>query len=308
MPSQLDPAMQAYIDNSQRFAPAEDSLAGRRAAFLQACRHCTRTAPDGWDIDDIDLEGLRLRCYQPAGAVPENGWPTLLYLHGGGWDMGNLDTHDWFAHALARQAKLAIVAVEYRLAPENAYPAPLQDSLKAWTALRNGQIHANLSSTALIVAGDSAGGTLAAGLCRALLGAGQPQPLGQLLIYPVLTARQHLPSMHEHAQAPMMTVAGLMRSLQGYVPDEARRTDPCAMPLEADDFTGLAPALVIVARIDPLCDHGIAYCAALTAHGVPARVWVGEGMVHSSLRAFGVAEAEQAWACMAAQLLRWAYD
>lgn len=307
MPQPLQPAMQAYIDNSKRFTPTDNTLAARRSAFLQACRHCTPPPPEGWRIEDIDLQGLRLRCYQPAGPSPEGGWPTLLYIHGGGWDLGNLDTHDWFAYSLAQRARLAIVAVEYRLAPEHAFPAPLEDCLKAWAALRTGEVDANLSQTTLMVAGDSAGGTLAAGLCRALLSAGQPQPLGQLLVYPVLTARQHLPSMHEHAQAPMMTVAGLTQSLQGFLPNEAERNNPCAMPLEADDFAGLAPALVMVARVDPLCDHGIAYVAALTAHNVPAEVWVGEGMVHSSLRAFGVAEVEQAWARMAAQLLRWAY-
>lgn len=308
MPSQLDPAMQAYIDNSQRFAPAENSLAARRAAFLQACRQCTPPVPDGWRIDDIDLGGLRLRCYQPEGAVPASGWPTVLYVHGGGWDLGNLDTHDWFAHALALRAPVAIVAVEYRLAPEHPYPAPLQDCLRAWTALRNGEVDPDLSQTALIVAGDSAGGTLAAGLCRVLLDAGQPQPLGQLLVYPVLTASQDLPSMVQHAQAPMMSVAGLMQSLRGFLPNDNERIDPCAMPLEAKDFTGLAPALIVVARIDPLCDHGITYAAALKAHGVPAEVWVGEGMVHSSLRAFGVPEVEQAWARLAEQLLRWAHN
>ncbi|WP_341798610.1 MULTISPECIES: alpha/beta hydrolase [unclassified Pseudomonas] len=302
----LDPAMQAYIDNSKRFTPGDRSLGARRSAFLQACRHCTPPPPEGWRIEDIDLQGLRVRCYQPAGRAPEGGWATLLYIHGGGWDLGNLDTHDWFAYTLAQRVRLAIVAVEYRLAPEYAYPAPLEDCLKAWAALRTGKVHANLSQTTLMVAGDSAGGTLAAGLCRALLNAGQAQPLGQLLAYPVLTASQHLPSMQEHAQAPLLTVAGLMQSLQGFVPNEAERTDPCAMPLEADDFAGLAPALVVVARVDPLCDHGIDYYHALSAHGVPAELWVGEGMVHSSLRAFGVAEVEQAWVRMAAQLQRWA--
>lgn len=306
MAPRIDPAMQAYIDNSQRFAPSDDSLAARRLAFLQACRHFTPVRPEGWRINDIELDDLRLRCYQPTGAAPEGGWPTVLYVHGGGWDLGNLDTHDWFAYALAQRAQLGIVSVEYRLAPDHAYPAPLQDCLKAWTALRSGGVDANLSQARLMVAGDSAGGTLAAGLCRALLQAGEPQPLGHLLIYPVLTAHHHLKSMHDQAQAPMMTVAGLMQSLRGFLPNEAERNDPCAMPLEADDFAALAPALVIVARIDPLCDHGIAYAAALTAHGVPAEVWVGEGMVHSSLRAFGVAEVEQAWDYMAAQLQRWA--
>lgn len=306
MPQPLDPAMQAYIDNSKRFTATDNSLAARRSAFLQACRNCTPPPPEGWGIEDIDLQGLRLRCYQPAGPAPEGGWPTLLYLHGGGWDLGNLDTHDWFAYALARRAPIAIVAVEYRLAPEHAYPAPLEDCLKVWSALRSGQVDARLSQARLMVAGDSAGGTLAAGLCRALHRDGQPQPVGQLLVYPVLTARRQLPSMQQHAEAPMMTVAGLMKSLEGFLPVKADRDDPCAMPLEADDFAGLAPAWVLVASVDPLRDHGIAYCDALAAHGVQADAWVGEGMVHSSLRAFGVAEVEQAWDRMAVQLLQWA--
>lgn len=304
----LDPAMQAYIDNSRRFAPRDDSLVARREAFIAACRACTPPQPPGWQVADIDLKGLRLRCYTPPGEVPPGGWPTLLYLHGGGWDLGNLDTHDWFAHALAQRVPLAIVAVEYRLAPEHAYPAPLEDCLNAWHGLRSGLVDPRLSTACLMVAGDSAGGTLAAGLCMALRRDGLAQPLGQLLVYPVLTARQGLPSMREHANAPMMTVAGLTKSLAGFLPQPAQRHDPCAMPLEAEDFTGLAPALVLVARVDPLCDHGLAYVDALAAAGGVARAWMGEGMVHSSLRAFGVAEVEQAWDQMAAQLLRWAGD
>ena len=302
----LHPAMLAYVQASQRFAPADDSLTARRAAFLRACRACTPARPVGWCIRDTALPGLRLRSYIPEGQAPAGGWPTVMYLHGGGWDLGGLDTHDWFAFALARRVKLAIVAVEYRLAPEHPYPAPLLDSLQVWSALRDGAVDSCLSRSRLIVAGDSAGGTLAAGLCRALHNDQQPQPLGQLLAYPVLTARQHLPSMREHAHAPMMTVAGLLKSLAGFVPDPDSRADPRAMPLEASTFGGLAPALLILARIDPLCDHGLAYRDALLAEGVAAQAWVGEGMVHSSLRAFGVAEVEQAWDRMAAQLQRWA--
>lgn len=302
----LHPAMRAYVHASQVFAPADDSLAARRAAFLRACLACTPARPVGWRIRDCDLQGLRLRSYIPEGQPPEDGWPTVLYLHGGGWDLGGLDTHDWFAFALARRVKLAIVAVDYRLAPEHPYPAPLLDCLQVWRALRDGALGPCLSRARLMVAGDSAGGSLAAGLCRALHDERLPQPLGQLLAYPVLTARQHLPSMREHAEAPMMTVAGLTKSLTGFLPDPASRADPRAMALEASTFGGLAPALLILARIDPLCDHGLAYRDALLAEGVAAQAWVGEGMVHSSLRAFGVAEVEQAWDCMAAQLQRWA--
>jgi len=295
MTYRLDPDIQAYVDACKAFAPVDDSTTARRDAFLRACRACTPAAATGWTTTDIHLDGTALRLYKPAGEAPQGGWPTLLYLHGGGWDLGNLDTHDWFAHALGRRVSVAIVAVEYRLAPEHRYPAPLQDCLAAWHGLRAGRIDPALSRDRLMVAGDSAGGTLAAGLCMALRRDGQPQPLGQLLVYPVLTARDHLPSMTEHAEAPLLTVAGLQRSLAGYVPQQRDRLDPCAMPLEAEDFSGLAPAFIAVAGVDPLRDHGVAYGEALRGAGVEAEVAVVEGLVHSGLRGFGVVRVERLW-------------
>jgi len=291
----LDSAMQDYVEASCRFAPANESLAARREAFLQACRACTPSTPGGWRIDDIELAGLRLRCYKPDDFTPQGGWPCVLYIHGGGWDLGSLDTHDWFAYTLAQRVQVAIIAVDYRLAPEYAYPAPLDDCLKVWHGLRQGIVDPDLSSERLIVAGDSAGGTLAAGLCMALRRDGHPQPLGQVLIYPVLTARCHLPSMVEHANAPMMTVPGLAKSLEGFLPHQEDRLDPCAMPLESNDFCGLAPAFIAVAEIDPLRDHGQAYRDALLADGGRAELHIAQGMVHSGLRAFGVATVEDTW-------------
>lgn len=301
----LDPEIHAYVEAARRFAPASDTLDARRAAFLRACRACTPERPAGLRVADHRLDGLGLRVYKPAGEVPEGGWPTLLYLHGGGWDLGGLDTHDWFAYALAARVELAIVAVDYRLAPEHCYPAPLQDCQAAWQGLREGRIDAELSRERLAVGGDSAGGTLAAGLCMALRRDGQAQPLGQLLAYPVLTARDHLPSMREHAEAPALTVAGLRKSLDGYLPDPCQRLDPCAMPLEATDFSALAPAFIGVAGIDPLRDHGVAYGEALREAGGEAEVQVVDGLVHSGLRAFGVERVERLWDHLAQTLDEW---
>ena len=150
MPHTLDPAMHAYLEAARRFTPTSEHIDARREAFLRACRACTPDAPAGWQIDDIDLDGLRLRRYKPAGTAPSGGWPTLLYLHGGGWDLGGLDTHDWFAFALAARLPLAIVAVDYRLAPEHAYPAPLEDCLAAWQGVRAGRVDAALSRKSVV--------------------------------------------------------------------------------------------------------------------------------------------------------------
>ncbi|UOP10280.1 alpha/beta hydrolase [Pseudomonas palleroniana] len=291
----LDAAMQAYVEASQRFCPADGSLAARREAFLRACRACTPAAPDNWRIDDLHWQGLRLRCYRPDDITPVGGWPTLLYIHGGGWDLGSLDTHDWFAYALGRRLTVAIVAVDYRLAPEHSYPAPLEDCLDVWHGLRQGLVDPDLSTERLMVIGDSAGGTLAAGLCMALRRDGHPQPSAQVLIYPVLTVAQQLPSMQEHANAPMMTVTGLAKSLEGFLPNAQDRLDPCAMPLEAKDFRGLAPTFVAVAQIDPLRDHGMSYQEVLAADGVDTQLHIARGMVHSGLRAFGAPVVEAAW-------------
>lgn len=291
----LDAAMQAYVEASQRFSPTDGSLAARREAFLRACRACTPAAPDDWRIDDLHWQGLRLRCYRPDDITPVGGWPTLLYIHGGGWDLGSLDTHDWFAYALGERLKVAIIAVDYRLAPEHGYPAPLEDCLDVWHGLRKGLVDPDLSTERLMVIGDSAGGTLAAGLCMALRRDGHPQPLAQVLIYPVLTATHQFPSMQEHANAPMMTVTGLAKSLEGFLPNTHDRLDPCAMPLEAKDFRGLAPTFVVVAQIDPLRDHGVSYHELLAAHGVDTQLHIAHGLVHSGLRAFGASMVEATW-------------
>lgn len=297
----LDPTLQAYVDASARFLPRDGSLAARRAAFAEACRHFTPSAPPHLLIDDQRVGVLQVRLYRPAGPAPQGGWPTALYLHGGGWNMGAHDTHDWFAFALAKRLPIALVAVDYRLAPEHPFPVPLEDALEVWQHLRDGY-WLDLSRERLAVAGDSAGGTLAAGVCVALRERGLEQPCLQALVYPVLSARREFPSMHIHACAPMLTTAGLMASLAGYVPDEIRQHDPQALALEQMSAAGLAPAFIGVAQWDPLFDQGRAYAAMLQQAGVPAQLHVGEGLVHASLRAGGVEGVERFYDALAAAL------
>lgn len=302
MPYTLAPGLQAYLDLSATFDTDDDSLQGRRDAFLALCRACTPALAPGWQSTDLTLGHLRVRRYQPADPAPEGGWPTLLYVHGGGWDLGELDTHDWFVHGLARHVRMAIVAVAYRLAPEYHYPAPLDDVRTVWAALNQGLLGPDLSTERLAVVGDSAGGNLAAGLCMALRRDAQRQPLGQALLYPVLSSRTDLPSMREHPSVPMMSIEGFEQCLAGYLPPGCERRDPCAMPLEADDFSGLAPAFIAMAEIDPLRDQGVAYHAALKEAGSESQLLVVEGLVHGGLRAFGVPVVEDLYARLAAWL------
>ncbi|WP_458131891.1 alpha/beta hydrolase [Pseudomonas sp. R3-41] len=298
---QLDPALQVYVDTSARFKPRDDTVVARRQAFADACRHFTGPQPPNLLIDDRRLGELQVRIYQPETEPLRGGWPTVLYLHGGGWSMGAHDTHDWFVFALARRLSVAIVAINYRLAPEHPFPAPLEDVSTVWQALREGH-WPGLSTERLAVAGDSAGGTLAAGLCVALREQGLAQPCMQVLVYPVLSARKDFPSMSEHTCAPMLTSSGLAASLAGYVPDEVRQRTPRALALEQEVATGLAPAFIAVAQWDPLFDQGRDYVQQLKRAGVVAQLYVGEGLVHASLRASGVESVERCYDAIAQAL------
>ncbi|MBD8495130.1 alpha/beta hydrolase [Pseudomonas syringae] len=288
----LDSGIRHFMDTSQRLGASDGTLAGGREAFLRACRHFTPPRPEGWEVSDLTLGTLPLRLYLPPAPAPQNGWPVLLYLHGGGWDHGALDTHDWFAYAIAERLQIAIVAVAYRLAPEHPFPAALDDSLSAWHAIAGGQLHAALDPQRVAVAGDSAGGALAGGLCQALRDQGHAQPLGQALLYPVLTPVSLEPSASLYHDAPSLSVQALAGAVAGYLPDPAQRQHPWAMPLLASRFDGLAPAFIGVAEYDILYSEALAYAERLQAAGVPAQVHVGSGMVHGSLRARGVPAVE----------------
>ncbi|WAH56678.1 alpha/beta hydrolase [Pseudomonas silvicola] len=296
----LSPALQAMLERSLTFAPGESSLDARRAAFLALCRAFTGPCPVGVRRTDHDVQGLLVRVYQPQAMPPEGGWPTLLYLHGGGWSMGELDSHDWFAYALLERLPVAIVSVDYRLAPEHPWPAAVQDTLKAFRTLRAGLLAETLSCERLLVCGESAGGTLAAALCLALRDADERQPLGQGLLYPVMTAQETLPSVTEHANAPFLTRAAVRACVIDYLPRLSDRDVPTAMPLNTPTCSGLAPAFIGVAEFDPLRDHGIAYHGRLKAAAVASCLYVGEGLVHGCLRDDSISEVRTLYDAFAA--------
>lgn len=287
----LDPALAAYVKESATFTSIDNDLFSRRDSFARACRHFTPQKPENLKIEDRVVNGVAVRVYSPAAPVPSAGWPTVLYFHGGGWNMGSHATHDWFAFSVLRRARVAMVAVDYRLAPEHPFPAPLEDGLQIWQALRRGDFP-ELDGKSLAVAGDSAGGTLAAGLCIALKELNLSQPIAQILAYPVLSTNADLDSMRVHADAPMLTTAGVLASLEGFVPEEKLKADPRAMALESLDVSELAPAFIGLAEYDPLFDHGVVYAKRLGLAGVPVRLHVGKGLVHASLRASGIPEVE----------------
>jgi acetyl esterase len=223
---------------------------------------------------------IRVRIYKPR-LQQEHPLPVLVFFHGGGWVLGDLDSADGFCCTLTRQAACLTISVDYRLAPEHRYPAAVEDCDAAtrWVAANASALGGDTSR--LIVAGDSAGGNLAA-VCalRAHCRAG-PSIALQVLIYPVtMLAEPQYPSRSRLAEGYFLTRAALDWFTNHYVPDAAQRHQPDASPLLAQPLQGLPPALVLTAEYDPLVDEGEAYALRLLAAGVPLRARRFLGTIH----------------------------
>ncbi|EWS53590.1 Carboxylesterase NlhH [Methylibium sp. T29] len=246
---------------------------------------------------------LPARLYAPSGAR----LPVLLYLHGGGFTIGSLDTHDSLCRQLALQGGAAVLSLDYRLAPEHRFPAAVDD---AWDALqwlaREGGARLGLDATRLAVGGDSAGGTLSA-VC-ALMARDAALPLAlQLLFYPGTAARQDSDSHRRFAEGVLLARPLIDWFFGHYIATE-HREDWRFAPLLAPDHGGVAPAWIGLAECDPLVDEGVAYGDVLRAAGVPVQLELWRGVVHDFIKmGRAVPEARQAHAA-AAQALREAFS
>ncbi|OYQ17604.1 lipase [Pseudomonas mandelii] len=289
-PYPLSEQMTAFVEKTVSFNSTDSSLHGLRQAYSAMCRAFTPPRPAGLYVVDFELAGVPVRSYQPPVAPATGGVPCIVYLHGGGWVVGDLDSHDFICAELASTLGVLVIAVDYRLAPEHPFPAAFNDCLSVWRALRTGPFRLDPERT--LVAGDSAGGNLAAALCLALRDAGEPLPAAQVLIYPGLGGNQPLPSRSECIDAPLLASSDVDCYHALYL-RSTRQPGAYAMPLLAGHFGGLPPALIAVAQFDPLRDDGMLYAEQLQAAGVTATLYYGEGLVHGCLRARGqVAEVD----------------
>ena len=219
---------------------------------------------------EIEVEGgtIRLRVLDPTDVPGPK--PGLYFIHGGGWFQGNLDTGEVECGPLATLAGCVVVSVEYRLAPEHPFPTPLDDCAAGYEWLLAHVDELDIDPARIAVAGTSAGGNLAAALCLVARDRGLPQPLVQLLDVPAVDLTLGSPSMDEHATDAGLTREDTEQYATWYVGPDGDRAHPRVSPLFEPDLTGLAPAVVVVAELDPIRDDGERWVAALHAAGVPA--------------------------------------
>lgn len=258
------------------------------AAQIVYGQHFTKRAlaPMPLPVESIQHKTLpsgngTLRIYTPKGDAPETGWPAILYIHGGGWVIADLNTYDGSARALADGAKAVVVSLHYRQAPENPWPAPVEDSYEAWQWLTKNARSIGADSRKLAIAGESAGGNLAAVTCLIARTQGIQTPIHQLLVYPVTDVANGVnsPSAREHASAKPLNRAMLSWFYDHYVQDEDPR-HPTISPMFAKSHADLPPATIILAEIDPLRTDGEMYARKLKDAGVPTKLKTYEGVTH----------------------------
>ncbi len=206
---------------------------------------------------------LPLRIYRGKGTVASDKLPCMVFLHGGGWVIGNLQSHDRLCRALANRARICVVAVDYRLAPEHRFPAALDDSAAALQWVSDNADSLSIAPSRLAVGGDSAGGNLAAVLALMGRDGSAPATIFQALIYPVVDLTAGSDSYRRVTSGVPLTAATMHYFINHYTPNAIDRLDWRASPLKATSLKGAPPALVVTVAHDPLCDEGRAYAKRL---------------------------------------------
>ncbi len=262
-PVSLHPDVQTIVDAIPARSFAEVTVAEARAAHAAGAA-ARPPGPELADVTEIDLGGVPTTRYTPVGA----DGAAVVFFHGGGWVLGSRATHDGTARHLAERSGATVYSVDYRLAPEHRFPAAFDDAVAATSALLGG-VEPTIDPARIGVAGDSAGGNLAAAAAIALRDGSLPPILAKLLVYPALDAAMQYPSHEEFGDGPFLTAKDMAWFYELYAAG-AERGDWRLSPLAADDLSGLPTTLVITASNDVLRDEGEAYAHALAQAGVEA--------------------------------------
>jgi len=266
--------------------PAFDTLTPAEARVQYAAGRPVLQPPPPAVAEARDLTlpgGIGARLYRPAGSAAGDLLPGLLFAHGGGWVFGDLDTHDHLARSLANEAGCAVLAVDYRLAPEHRFPAAIEDCAAALRHLAAEAAAFGVDPARLAVGGDSAGGCMAAVLALMARDGAVPPVRYQLLLYPAADMAQVHEAYARFAGGVPLTTSLMRWFRDHYIPDAAQWTDWRASPLRAPSLAGAAPAFVLTVAHDPLCDEGRDYALRLEREGVRVTHLHAADMIHGML-------------------------
>ncbi len=231
-------------------------------------------------ITDSKAGDIPIRIYRNSDDVT----PGIVYFHGGGWVIGDLDTHDSVCTQLVEATGFTVISVDYRLAPEHPFPAPVDDCYQAFCWVAEHAVDLKIDAGRLAVAGDSAGGNLSTVVAMLARDQNGPTPAFQLLVYPVTNTAMNTASYEENAEGYLLTKDGMQWFWDLYIgEDDTHRNNTLAAPLLADNLAGLPPACILTAEFDPLRDEGEAYGEALSSAGVTTTVKRVDGTVHGFL-------------------------
>ncbi|WP_219215048.1 alpha/beta hydrolase [Variovorax boronicumulans] len=241
--------------------------------------------PVGLNVVDTTMgdpaQPVPVRIYRGEGTQPR---PAMVFMHGGGWVIGSIESHDEIAADIAADTGCTVISVGYRLAPEHPFPAAFEDCLSVLHHVAAHAAELGIDAARILVGGDSAGANLAAALSLALRGTPQA-PLGQVLLYPCLDVDFTTPSYLVNADAPVLTSTQIRWFLRQYLQAPGDASDPRAVPMAAADLRGCAPAFIGSAENDPLHDDGALYAQRLRQDGVDVTFDDGPGLIHGYLRA-----------------------
>lgn len=285
---ELHPDMQVIV-KAREGLPTPSSIDDERRNWSTYSARLTEPPPKDMQVDDLQIPTVDgrvgVRRYRPASLIDAPAAPAVIYLHGGGFMKGDLDSSDAIAWGYAERAQAVAFSVDYRLTPEHPYPAAFNDAYSVTQHLFENAEALGLDKTRIAIAGDSAGGNLAAAVCLAARDRGGPALVAQVLVYPGTGLEQDSGSYVECANAFGLSTAATIRYRDLYLPDDPDTQDPYARPVLASDHSALPPAWIHPAEIDPIRDDGRAYAGKLAAAGTEVHFREAKQMIHGFMRA-----------------------